>query len=163
MTPDPGSPETKQTTSSTQDVKPKMGQGGVIPATATALVGEAGDEAIIPLAKGGVVATQPTLTPINQIDNNAVIPLEKYFNGKDFSLSNGTLEKIASNTGSTNDGLKTLGQAILKLAQVYESKSKTGSNNIIVNNKSQEQIPSASQVAAANIDPIRAIRAQFAI
>jgi hypothetical protein len=163
MAPDLPTSKTKQTSSSAQDVKPKMGQGGVIPATATALVGEAGDEAIIPLAKGGVVATQPTLTPINQIDNNAVIPLEKYFNGKDFSLSNGTLEKIASNTGSTNDGLKTLGQAILKLAQVYESKSKTGSSNIIVNNKPQEQMPSASQVAAANIDPIRAIRAQFAI
>jgi len=179
MAPTPPTLETKQTASTTQDTKPEMKFGGVVSPDTKALVGEAGDEAIIPLAKsgvvmpkdeniiplanGGVVATQPTSTPIKDINESVVIPLEKYFNGKDFSLSNGALEKIASNTGSTNDGLKVLGQAILKLAQIFETKNKTSSNNIIVNGQQQEIFPSASQVAASNIDPIRRIRAQFAI
>jgi hypothetical protein len=142
--------------------KPKLADGGVVTGPTEAIVGEAGDEAIVPLAKGGV-ATQPTTALIGEAGNEAVIPLEKYFNGKDFSLNNLTLEQIASNTGSTNDGLKQLGQAILKLAQVFNEKSTTGSNNIVINGQQQSQYPSASQVAASNVDAIRSIRRQFSM
>jgi len=163
--PEPSAPDTVPKKSARGRNVPKMAEGGVVTDSniTEAVVGEAGDEAIIPLAKGGVVATQPTITPIDQLNNQAVVPLEKYFNGEDFTLSKDTLEKIASNTGSTSDGLKVLGQAILKLAQVFSDKSTTGSSNIVINGQQQNQTPSASQVAATNVDPIRAIRAQFAI
>jgi hypothetical protein len=139
--------------------KPELAEGGVAVEPTEALVGEDGPEAVVPLAKGGVV-TQPTTALVGEAGKEAVIPLEKYFNGKDFSLSNNTLDKIASNTGSTNEVLKMLGQAIFKLAQAYETKSKN-SNNIVINGQQQSPTPSASQVAATNVDPIRRIRAQF--
>jgi hypothetical protein len=145
---------------SARGTKPKMAEGGVISTDMEALVGEDGDEAIVPLAKGGVVATQPTTTPIDNLNQSAVIPLEKYFNGKDFTLSNNTLEKIASNTGNTNNGLQALGQAIVQLARVLETNNKPA--NTIINSPSQQQYPSASQIAASNVDPIRAVRRAFA-
>lgn len=148
---------------SARGTKPKMADGGVISTDTEALVGEDGDEAIVPLAKGGVVATQPTTTPIDSLNQSAVIPLEKYFNGKDFALSNNTLEKIASNTGNTNSGLQALGQAIIQLARVLELNSSNKSVNNIIGSPSQQQYPSASQVAAGNNDPIRAIRQAFAV
>jgi hypothetical protein len=75
---------------------------------------------------------------------------------------NKILDKIAGNTEKTNMSITSLAQAIIKLADnLGKSQSQ---QNIIVNGKKQQQsYPSASQVAAANIDPIRQIRAQFAI
>lgn len=72
------------------------------------------------------------------------------------------LTKIAENTGNTNSSIGALIQAIYKLAQSMGGK--TGAPPVIVNGGQQKQDvgPSASQVAAANNDPIRAVRAQFA-
>lgn len=143
--------------------KPKMAEGGVISTEMEAEVGEDGDEAIVKLAKGGVVATKPTTTPINKLDQSAVIPLEKYFNGKDFTLSNDFLREIAGNTGGANRVLEALGQAVIKLAQALESSSAKQPVNTILNTQQQGQFPSASQVAASNNDAIRTIRRQFSM
>jgi len=74
------------------------------------------------------------------------------------------LNKIAENTGSTNSSIGALTQAIYKLAQSMGNKTGAPSP-VIVNGGQQKQDsgPSASQVAAANNDPIRNIRAQFAL
>lgn len=73
------------------------------------------------------------------------------------------LAKIAENTNNTNSSIGALIQAIYKLAQAMGTK--TGAPPIIVNSGQQRQDvgPSASQVAAANNDPIRTIRSQFAL
>lgn len=72
------------------------------------------------------------------------------------------LAKIAENTGSTNASIGALTQAIYKLAQSLGGK--VGSPPIIVNGQQKQDVgPSASQVAAANNDPIRNIRSQFAV
>jgi hypothetical protein len=73
------------------------------------------------------------------------------------------LNKIAENTGSTNSSIGALTQAIYKLAQSMGGK--TGAPPVVVNSGEQKQDsgPSASQVAAANNDPIRGVRAQFAL
>ena len=118
-----------------------------------------------PMADGGIV-TEPIKAIVGEAGPEAVIPLDKYFDPKQFTLSNTTLEQIAHNTNTTNQSLKILGEAILKLAQIFDKKisSNNGGSNIIVNSGSQaNQYPSASQVAAANIDPIRQVRMQFAI
>jgi hypothetical protein len=58
--------------------------------------------------------------------------------------------------------ITSLAQAIIKLADNL-GKSQSQQNIIVNGQKQQQSYPSASQVAAANIDPIRQIRAQFAI
>ena len=73
------------------------------------------------------------------------------------------LNTIATNTGSTNEVLRALSQAIFKLAQTYETKGSKDSSNIFINGQQQNPIPSASQVAAQNVDPIRQVRMQFAV
>jgi len=73
------------------------------------------------------------------------------------------LNTIATNTGSTNEVLRALSQAIFKLAQTYETKGSKDSSNIFINGQQQTPIPSASQVAAQNVDPIRQVRMQFAV
>jgi len=116
----------------------------------------------VAMADGGIV-TQSTNAIIGEAGPEAVIPLEKYFDPKTTTLNNSALEQIASNTNTTNESLKSLSNAIFKLAQTFVGNSKAG-NNIIVNNQNQqEKYPSASEVAANNIDPIRQVRAQFAI
>lgn len=117
----------------------------------------------IPLAEGGVV-TQPVKAIVGEAGSEAVIPLEKFFKGKDLSINNAALDQIAANTQSTNESIRILGTAILKLAQVFDSKpSSQAGNNIFINGQQQSQTPSASQVAASNVDPIRLIRQQFGI
>lgn len=73
------------------------------------------------------------------------------------------LNTIATNTGSTNEVLRALSQAIFKLAQTYETKGSKDSSNIFINGQQQNPTPSASQVAAQNVDPIRQVRMQFAV
>lgn len=73
------------------------------------------------------------------------------------------LNTIATNTGSTNEVLRALSQAIFKLAQTYETKGSKDSGNIFINGQQQNPTPSASQVAAQNVDPIRQVRMQFAV
>jgi hypothetical protein len=75
------------------------------------------------------------------------------------------LTNIASNTETTNDTLKNLNGAILKLAQVFNNKlDKPSGNNIVINgDKQQASYPSASQVAASNFDPISQVRQQFGL
>jgi hypothetical protein len=72
------------------------------------------------------------------------------------------LNKIAENTSNTNTSVGALIQAIYKLAQSMGGK--TGAPPIIVNGQQKQDTgPSASQVAAANNDPIRNVRSQFAL
>jgi len=72
------------------------------------------------------------------------------------------LNKIAENTASTNSSIGALTQAVYKLAQSMGGK--TGSPPMIINTpQKQDNGPSAAQVAAANKDPIRQVRSQFAV
>jgi hypothetical protein len=72
------------------------------------------------------------------------------------------LAKIAENTSNTNSSIGALIQAIYKLAQSMSGK--TGAPPVIVNEQQKQDVgPSASQVAAANNDPIRLVRSQFAL
>jgi hypothetical protein len=72
------------------------------------------------------------------------------------------LAKIAENTSNTNSSVGALIQAIYKLAQSMGGK--TGAPPVIVNGQQKQDVgPSASQVAAANNDPIRQVRSQFAL
>ena len=72
------------------------------------------------------------------------------------------LAKIAENTSNTNSSIGALIQAIYKLAQSMGGK--TGAPPVIVNQQQKQDVgPSASQVAAANNDPIRQVRSQFAL
>jgi succinyl-CoA synthetase beta subunit len=113
------------------------------------------------MATGGIV-TQPTNALVGEAGPEAIIPLDRYMDPTN-GFDNSIFEKIASNTGSTNDGLKSLAQAIFKLAQIYEKNNKN-TNNIVVNGqKQQERVASASEIAASNRDPIRQVRMQFAI
>jgi hypothetical protein len=127
-----------QTASVTETPKPKeMAIGGVVTKPINAIVGEAGPE--------------------------AVIPLDKYMSPEGFKISNDLLGTIANNTATTNETIMNLSRAILQLAGVFDKKQ-TNSNNIIVNGQNQpQQYPSAAQVAASNVDPIRQIRMQFAV
>jgi hypothetical protein len=118
-------------------------------------------KAVTPMATGGIV-TQPTNALVGEAGPEAIIPLDRYMDPTN-GFDNSIFEKIASNTGSTNDGLKSLAQAIFKLAQIYEKNNKN-TNNIVVNGqKQQERVASASEIAASNRDPIRQVRMQFAI
>jgi hypothetical protein len=100
------------------------------------------------------------LKPIGEVPSS-VVPSSS---GAESNPNKDILNKIAENTGSTNSSIGNLTQAIYKLAQSMGGK--TGSPPpIIVNGGQQKQDsgPSASQVAAANNDPIRNVRAQFAL
>lgn len=123
-------------------------------------------EQIVPMANGGIV-TSPTKALIGEAGPEAVLPLEKMFEGvfggKGNDINNKTLENIASNTGDTNNALTNLTNAVFKLAQTFAKQQNTGGNNVFINGQQNSSIPSASQIAATNIDPIRNIRAQFAI
>lgn len=115
-----------------------------------------------PLADGGII-TKPLNAVVGEAGPEAVIPLEKYMTPLG-GFDNSIFKKIASNTGTTNDSLKSLAQAIFKLAQIYEKNNKSSNtSNIVVNGQNQQRIASASEVAASNRDPIRQVRMQFAI
>lgn len=117
----------------------------------------------IPMADGGIV-TQPTNALIGEAGPEAVVPLEKYFNNQGLTLNNTALTEIAANTSSTNTSLKVLSEALIRLVTIIDRKiSQPGSNtSTIINMGGGNDIPSAAKYANTNIDPIRAIRAQFA-
>jgi hypothetical protein len=113
------------------------------------------------LAEGGVVK-KPIKSWIGEAGPEVVIPLDKYMSPEGFKISNDLLGTIADNTSTTNETIKNLSQAILQLAGVFDKKQ-SSSNNIVVNGQNQpQQYPTAAQMAASNVDPIRQIRMQFA-
>lgn len=116
---------------------PEMKDGGLVPATPGGR--------IIKVAEGG--------------ESEFIIPLSKL--EETFTLSNQKLDLIAGNTQTTSSNIKVLGEAILKLAQVFNDKQVAPGNNIFVNGQQQQNYPSASEIAATNRDPIRPIRMQF--
>lgn len=113
------------------------------------------------LAEGGIVK-KPIKSWIGEAGPEAVIPLDQYMSPAEFKISNELLQSIASNTSNTNDTIKNLSQAILKLAVVFDKKQ-TGANNVVITGQNQPQYPTAAQIASSNIDPIRQIRMQFAV
>jgi SLT domain-containing protein len=117
----------------------------------------------IKLATGGVV-TKPTTALMGEAGPEAVIPLEKYFNTEGLSLNNTTLESIASNTKDTNASLRTLSEVLIRLVGVIDRKLSQTQNSspTILNMGGVNNRPSAAKYTAASNDPIRAIRAQFA-
>jgi hypothetical protein len=119
-------------------------------------------EPIIPLKTGGIV-TESTIANIGEAGPEAVIPLEKYFDAENSALNNDTLKSIATNTENTNTTLKTLGDALYKLAVVLDKKMTTSGDTTVINtqNGQSQQIPSAASVARNNIDSIRNVRQQF--
>jgi hypothetical protein len=120
-------------------------------------------ETKIPAAEDGAIATSPTVALIGEAGPEAVIPLDKYMSPEGFKISNDLLGTIASNTANTNETIKNLSNAILKLASVFNNNQPNNNSNIIVNNQQSQQLPSAAQLAASNVDPIRMIRRQFAV
>lgn len=101
--------------------------------------------------------------------------LQDKINKESFTLNNGALDQIVGNTKATNEAMKTLGGAILRLAQTFNSSSRnasgsnlygatTGQNSDIASRKRADimgGIASASQLAATNKDPIKEVRNQF--
>lgn len=72
------------------------------------------------------------------------------------------LSDIVSNTSKTNQSLATLGDAVFKLAKVFDSKTMSGNSSIIVNGNGQAQeYTSTSQIAANNVDSTRRVRQEF--
>ena len=125
------------------------------PLTPTPEKGLEGNEQIKPaFAAPEASNIQPPVQPVPQptTDNTTVAPGD---GNKDI------LTKIAENTGNTNSSINTLVQAIYKLAQSISKGSSVPIAPIVMNNQQQSPGPSASQVAAANNDPIRGVRAQF--
>lgn len=112
--------------------------------------------------------TAPSLKPVSEKESN-VVPTEAQLLEKPQNLNipdnSDILTNIASNTETTNDTLKNLNGAILKLAQVFNNKlDKPSGNNIVINGDRQQALyPSASQVAASNFDPISQVRQQFGL
>ena len=148
-----------------------LAKGGIvspIPGGRSVTVAEGGEHEIVaPLSKldqllpegSKMNSSESLLSKLDQI-----LPKSLKIDSKGVEISNNILETVASNTADTNDTINNLGQAILKLAGIFDKKQNSN-NNIIVNggNQSRQQYPTASQVAASNVDPIRAIRAQFAV
>jgi hypothetical protein len=83
------------------------------------------------------------------------------------SITNNNVDKkvlsdIASNTEKTNKSLTTLGDAVFKLAKVFDSKTMSNGNSVLINNNGQvQEYTSTSQIAASNVDSIRGVRQQF--
>lgn len=127
--------------------------GGVAGGILGGMAGEAGGtaigEAVAPEEEQPMVAPLPT-PEIPQLD----IP-----ESKDYSE---TLNDIASNTNTTSNKISRLSDAIFALANTLsKSQTTTTAPTVAVLNNNQEQGPSASQIAASNIDAIRSIRRQF--
>lgn len=136
----------------------QLKDGGIVTQPVKALVGEAGPEAVIPLKDAGQSSVSAA--------QNGVLPLRDMFNSANSgTINNDILNKIASNTDNTSSGLKTLSEAILRLATVFDKKmtNLAGKSSVIINGaggQSKEPTP-ASMVAANNDDPIRKVRMQF--
>ena len=116
----------------------------------------------VKLAEGGIV-TKPTTALVGEAGPEAVLPLDKMFDSTGISLNNTALDQIANNTKNTNQSLNALADAIIKMVAVFNQKmSAQGGTTVINAGSSSKNYTNASMVAALNSDPIRRVRAQFA-
>jgi hypothetical protein len=126
--------------------------GGIAGGILGSMAGEAGGTAIgstmVPEEEQPMVAPVPS-PEIPQID----IP-----EPRDYSKS---LQDIASNTNTTSNKISRLSDAIFALAGTLKTQPSNSTPNVAVVNNQQSQTPSASQIAASNIDAIRSVRRQF--
>ena len=107
----------------------------------------------IPMAKGGVV-TKPTKALVGEAGPEAVIPLNEFdltsLKSNSFAKAETILEKIANNTGSTNQGLSNLINGFNNLAKALKESGTIAQAPVVVNNSQMSpQAPRAtsSQVA----------------
>lgn len=134
----------------------------------------------------GINKPQETKNPLEGFDIDSLKSLAKGVQpdtpslqdkiGKEnLMLNNGALEQIVGNTKATNEAMKTLGGAILRLAQTFNNNSKgnqnsnlyaaAGGQNSITASKQRADImggiASVSQLAATNNDTIKGVRNKF--
>ena len=122
----------------------------------------------VSLKDGGLVIPQnnkPTIASIAEPGNpEFVIPLDKMFDISNSSLNSPTLSQIASNTKDTNKALNGLTDAIIRMVGAFNQKMSTqGSTTVINAGGGSKDYTSASMAANLNSDPIRRVRAQFAV
>ncbi len=169
--PEPTTSQTTQSTStqSTQQTTPQTTStpnSAPLSTTPEPIIPISTPEPIIPISSEKII-TQTTNPLIGEAAPEITTPSETLLSGafgdENNILNNKALEDIASNTGDTNNAIGNLTNAIFKLAQTFAKQQPQAGNNIIINGQQQSNIPSASQIAATNVDPIRNIRAQFAI
>jgi len=115
--------------------------------------------------KSLVKSVQPDISSLqNKIDNESL------------TLNNGALDQIVGNTKGTNEAVRTLSEAIIRLAQSFNNNNgnNQATNNLYGANTSNSgsaasrrradimrNIPGAAQVAATNRDPIKEVRSSF--
>ena len=111
------------------------------------------DKVDVAMAEGGVV-TKPTKALVGEAGPEAVIPLNKFdltsLKSNSFAKAETILEKIANNTGSTNQGLANLINGFNNLAKALKESGTIAQAPVVVNNSQMSpQAPRAtsSQVA----------------
>jgi hypothetical protein len=111
------------------------------------------DKVDVAMAEGGVV-TKPTKALVGEAGPEAVIPLNKFdltsLKSNSFAKAETILEKIANNTGSTNQGLSNLINGFNNLAKALKESGTIAQAPVVVNNSQMSpQAPRAtsSQVA----------------
>ena len=128
--------------------------GGIAGGILGSMAGEAGGAAI-----GSTMAPeeeQPMVAPVPSPE----IPQIDIPEPRDYSKS---LDDIASNTNTTSNKISRLSDAIFALAGTLKTQPSNSTPNVAVVNNQQSQTPSASQIAATNIDAIRSVRRQFSL
>lgn len=117
----------------------------------------------VKMAKGGIV-TKPTTALVGEAGPEAVLPLNKMFDTAGISLNNSTLDQIANNTKDTNKALSVLADAIIKMVGAFNQKMSVQNGTTIINaGGGSKDTTSASMASNFNLDPIRRVRAQFAV
>lgn len=117
----------------------------------------------VKLADGGIV-TKPTTALVGEAGPEAVLPLDKMFDSASLSLNNSALDEIANNTKNTNQSLNGLTDAIIKMIGAFNQSMASQNNTTIVKAAGGSKDPtSAAMVSNFNIDPIRRVRSQFAV
>lgn len=121
----------------------------------------------IPMAKGGVV-TKPTKALVGEAGPEAVIPLNQFdltsLKNNSFAKAETILEKIANNTGSTNQGLSNLINGFNNLAKALKESGTISQAPVVVNQVEQQQAKFAgiAQYTASMSSPARSYNAGFA-
>lgn len=116
----------------------------------------------VKMAEGGIV-TKPTTALVGEAGPEAVLPLDKMFDTAGMSLNNSALDEIAKNTKNTNQSLNSLADAIIRMVGAFNQKAAVQGSATIVNVGGSRDNTSASMAANFNLDPIRRVRAQFAV
>jgi hypothetical protein len=122
--------------------------GGILGSMAGGAGGEAIGSAMVPEEE------QPIINPVSAPE----IPKLDIPEPSDYSK---TLQDISSNTKNTSSSISRLTDAIFTLATNLKTQPSNSTPNVAVINNQQSQTPSASQIAASNIDAIRSVRRQF--